>query len=90
MTQKKTSKKQKLAKQPVAAKAPRTLTLVLAIIASVLVTVVLYVLCFVFMDYLDTASPDAVAVWLGIFVFVVVLAPGLLVAAIIYPLIKKK
>ena len=90
MTKKKTSPKAQATPHPVPAKAPRTLTLVLAIIASVLATIVLYVLYFVFADYLETASPDAAAIWVAIFVFAAVLGPGILVAAVIYPKLRKK
>ena len=91
MTKKKPTPKAKAqpAKRPVPAKTPRTLTLVLAIIASVLVTIVLYALYVAFVDYLETANPDVGLFWLAAFLFAVVLGPGIVVAAIIYPRLKK-
>lgn len=67
-----------------------TTAIILAVIASFLITILLYVGLMAFFDWLDTASESAQAVGLLIFMFGVIFAPSIAVALIVLPKLKRQ
>jgi len=76
-------------KQVSTTKDPSVLTLVLAIIASGFVTVLLYVLYVIFVDYIESADDVAAAIVVLVFMLGLILGPGIVVALIVWPKLKK-